>query len=73
MRGYTVHMPQGGANSFLRFTLGFTLFIALSFGITYAVNTIIARQEKERQTAAAFQAMMGEHTEELEWWTAIFK
>jgi len=52
-------MRQGGANSFFRFTLGFTLFIALSFCLTYAVNTISIAQERERQAAAAFQVMIG--------------
>lgn len=61
-------MRQGGANSFFRFTLGFTLFIALSFGITYAVNTISIAQEKERQTAAAFQVMVGEDSPEAGRW-----
>jgi hypothetical protein len=61
-------MRQGGANSFFRFVLGFTLFIALSFGITYAVNTISIAQEKERQTAAAFQMMLtGEKEENRRW------
>jgi hypothetical protein len=61
-------MRQGGAHSFFRFTLGFTLFIALSFGITYAVNTITLAQEKERQTAAAFQVLMGEGGNNASWW-----
>lgn len=61
-------MRQGGANSFFRFTLGFTLFIALSFGITYAVNTISIAQERERQAAAAFQVMVGNDTGHGSWW-----
>lgn len=65
-------MPQGGANSFFRFTLGFTLFIALSFGITYAVNTIAVQQEKEQQTAAAFQTMMGGNAEANSWGAELF-
>ncbi|MEK7155556.1 MAG: hypothetical protein AAB734_01620 [Patescibacteria group bacterium] len=60
-------MRQGGANSFFRFTLGFTLFIALSFGITYAVTTISIAQEKERQVGAAFQVMVGK-TAQTAWW-----
>lgn len=60
-------MRQGGANSFFRFTLGFTLFIALSFGITYGVNTLALKQEKEQQTAAAFQVMVGKMDEESPW------
>lgn len=72
MTRYTGGMRQGGANSFFRFTLGFTLFIALSFGITYAVNTVVVQQEKEQQTAAAFQTMMGKEARGA-WWTRLFK
>lgn len=66
-------MPKGGTNSFFKFTLGFTLFIALSFGVTYAVNTIATKQEKERQTAAAFEAMTGTSGSESSFWTGVFK
>ena len=66
-------MRQGGANSFFRFTLGFTLFIALSFGITYAVSTYAVAQEKHKQTAAAFQVMLGSSGENKPWWTNIFR
>lgn len=66
-------MPKGGANSFFKFTLGFTLFIALSFGVTYAVNTIATQQERERQTAAAFEAMTGATSPEPSFWTRLFK
>jgi hypothetical protein len=66
-------MRQGGANSFLRFTLGFTLFIGLSFFITYAVNTISIAQEKERQVSAAYQVMLGSELEKTSWWTGLFK
>lgn len=61
-------MRQGGANSFFRFVLGFTLFIALSFGITYAVNTISIAQEKERQVGAAYQVMVGNEKAGEAWW-----
>lgn len=70
---YNRSMRQGGANSFFRFTLGFTLFIALSFGITYAVNTVALKQEKEQQTAAAFQVLVGKDVESSTWWTGLFK
>ena len=40
-------MTQRGANSFLKFTLGFTVFIALSFGLTYAVSTYSIAKERE--------------------------
>lgn len=66
-------MRQGGANSFFRFTLGFTLFIALSFGITYAVTTISIAQEKERQVGAAFQVMVGNEADNRARWTGLFK
>lgn len=62
-------MPQGGANSFVKFTLGFTVFIALSFGLTYAVSTYSIAQEKERQVGAAYRAMTGE---EESWWDRVF-
>jgi len=44
--------------SFLRFVVGFTVFISVSMGVTYAVTTLSARQEQERQTAVAFQALV---------------
>lgn len=65
-------MGTAGANSFFRFTLGFTLFIAVSFGVTYAVNTIASNQAKERQTAAAFEAMTG-MAPESSFWTGLLK
>ena len=61
-------MRQGGANSFFRFVLGFTLFIALSFGVTYAVSTISIAQEKKKQTAAAFQVLLSDGGEKSSWW-----
>ena len=45
-------------DSFFRFTIGFLVFIGLSFGITIAVNTYTAQQAAEQQTAAALQAML---------------
>jgi len=47
-------------SSFLRFVVGFSVFLSVSFGVTYTVNTISVRQEQERQTAAALKAMIGE-------------
>jgi hypothetical protein len=44
--------------SFLRFVVGFSVFISVSFGVTYAVNTYTVMQEKEKQTAVAFAAMI---------------
>lgn len=65
-------MRQGGANSFFRFVLGFSLFIALSFGITYAVSAYSIAKAKEKQTAAAFQVLLGEKTE-IPWWQKVFE
>ncbi len=62
-------MTERGANSFVKFTLGFTVFIALSFGLTYAVSTYSIAQERERQVGAAFRAMTGQ---EESWWERIF-
>ncbi len=64
-------MSQGGANSFFKFVLGFTVFIAVSFGLTYAVATYSIAREQEQQVGAAFQALLGEDTSGG-WWTRIF-
>jgi hypothetical protein len=53
---------SSSVSSFLRFVLGFSVFLSVSFGVTYAVNTISIKQEQERQTAAALKAMLGEKT-----------
>lgn len=50
---------EKGVGSFTRFTLGFLVFISLSFGLTYAVNSYTLKQEKDAQTAAALEAMLG--------------
>lgn len=44
--------------SFLRFVVGFSVFISVSFGVTYAVNTYSIAQENEQQSAAALKAMV---------------
>jgi uncharacterized membrane protein len=44
-------------NSFLRFFAGFVLFISLSFGITFTVNSYAAAR-KQAATAAAAQTLM---------------
>lgn len=44
--------------SFMRFVVGFSVFISVSFGVTYAVNTYSIAQENEQQSAAAFEAMV---------------
>jgi len=54
-------------NSFFRFVFGFSLFIAVSLGITVAVTTYSLKKDKEAQTAAAFEAMLNQ-PEEGAWW-----
>ncbi len=49
---------ETSVGSFLRFVVGFSVFISVSFGVTYAVNTYSIAQEKEQQAAAAFGAMI---------------
>ena len=56
-RGILVVMNS--SNSFLKFTLGFLMFISLSFVITYAVNSYTVAQEEREQTATAVQSMLG--------------
>lgn len=57
---YNCRMNEGPVGSFLRFFLGFMLFISISFGVTIAVNVYASKQGAEQQTAAALQAMLGE-------------
>ncbi|OHB20252.1 MAG: hypothetical protein A2854_04545 [Parcubacteria group bacterium RIFCSPHIGHO2_01_FULL_56_18] len=54
-------------NSFFRFVFGFSLFIAVSLGLTVAVTSYSIKKEKEEQTAAAFKAMLNQ-PEEAHWW-----
>ncbi len=58
---------QSSYNSFFRFVLGFSVFIAVSLGLTFAVSEYSIKQEQEKQTAAAFKAMLGE-SENIVWW-----
>jgi hypothetical protein len=48
------------AGSFFRFLLGFLTFITLSFAITFAVSTYTLQEDEAQQTAAAFEALVGE-------------
>lgn len=54
-------MPQtiSPTESFLKFTFGFLLFIGLSIGITYAVNSYTAQQTAAANQASAYQALIG--------------
>ena len=49
--------------SFLRFTFGFLLFISLSIGITYAVNTYTTQQLAAANQATAIKALLGAETQ----------
>jgi len=73
MRGllYNIPMQQEGANSFFKFVLGFTVFIAISLGLTYAVTTYSIAEEKKEQVGAAFQALLGNGGEQ-KWWQKVF-
>lgn len=64
-------MQEGSVNSFFKFVLGFTVFIAMSFGLTYAVATYSIAEVREEQVGAAFQAMLGNDAE-LHWWQKAF-
>jgi len=44
--------------SFLRFVAGFTVFISVSFGVTYAVSVVEEQQAAKDQTASALEAML---------------
>lgn len=53
-------MTPSPVSSFTRFFFGFVLFISISFGVTFAVQAIVASQEAQKQQAAAAAAMLGE-------------
>jgi len=50
---------ESPVNSFLRYVLGFLLFISISFGVTFGVNALATRQTAAAQQAAALQALIG--------------
>jgi hypothetical protein len=54
-------------NSFFRFVLGFSLFVAASLGLAFAVSTYAIKKDRAEQTASAFKAMLNQ-SEEKEWW-----
>jgi hypothetical protein len=54
-------------NSFFRFVLGFSLFVAASLGLAFTVSTYAMKKDREEQTAAAFKAMLNQ-PEERAWW-----
>lgn len=54
-----MRMPRSSVSSFMRFVTGMFVFISLSFGITYAVNSYTMSQEKVQTAAAAHAALFG--------------
>lgn len=57
---YTVTMrPEPTAlDSFLRFVLGFFVFIGVSFGVTYGVATYTSQQAAAANQATALKALL---------------
>ena len=51
-------MTMTSASSFLQFTIGFLMFISVSFIVTFAVNTYEVSKSAEEQTAAAIETML---------------
>lgn len=51
-------MNPAPENSFFKFVVGFLVFISVSFGVTYAVNTVAMNQEASEQVAAARALML---------------
>lgn len=51
-------MNPAPVGSFVKFSLGFLVFISISFGVTIAVNTYTVAQTGEEQAAAAIAAML---------------
>lgn len=57
MYNYRMKSPERG--SFAKMVVGLFIFISLSFGLTYAVNSYSIAQEKAQQTAAVRAAWLG--------------
>ena len=51
-------MKPNPTGSFFKFVLGFLTFISVSFVLTFAVTNYAAKQDAQKQTAAAIQAML---------------
>lgn len=54
-------------NSFFRFVLGFTVFVGVSLGVTVVAGSFALEREKEKQAAAALEALLAE-PDEPAWW-----
>jgi hypothetical protein len=50
-------MQPSATGSFLKFTMGFLVFISLSFGLTYAVNSYTTAQQQQQAAAAAMAGL----------------
>ena len=55
--------PPSATESFLKFTFVFLLFLGLSIGITYAVNSYTTQQTVAANQAAALKALLEESTQ----------
>ena len=53
-------MRQSSSGNFAKMVTGFLVFISLSFGLTYAVQSYTISQEKAQQAAAIEAAMLGQ-------------
>ncbi|MDB5238187.1 MAG: hypothetical protein JWM46_457 [Candidatus Kaiserbacteria bacterium] len=51
-------MDQQPVSEFFKFALGFLVFITVSFGVTFAVNSYSISQSADQQAAAAIKAML---------------
>jgi hypothetical protein len=51
-------MQETPAGSFLRFFLGFLIFISLSVGLTVFTNSYLVKQEGDQHAAAAKALML---------------
>jgi len=55
---YNIDMRPTPTSSFVRSVIGFAVFLSISFGVTYAVNTMTAEETREEQVAAAAARML---------------
>lgn len=51
-------MNPSPVSSFTRNLIGFAVFLGVSFGVTYGVNTLTAQETQEQQVAAAAARML---------------
>ncbi len=53
-------MQPSPVGSFFKFTLGFLVFISVSFGVTFAVNSVAQSKDATQAAAAATAHMLKE-------------